>query len=164
MDNWDKIFGLYAKQLREISWLTNITLHSDEPNILTTTEKPIFLNESFWSKRTHEIESCALQTLSNDDIDKVFDDVAKVMDENLDRFNPIINYFAQCYPDSEDISLRMDYETDMAHSIKRDLAWIAIEKVIGESGFFSGLLECYKAGRWPCDWDGDFPEGHVLCI
>ncbi len=164
MNGWDSILATYAEELRQIQWLHSLAETSDDSHIIAASDQPTFLDHEFWSQRTHDIESRAMKTLIDENIDQIFDDVAAVMDENLDRFNPIMEYFGRFYPDPVDASLRMDHETEMAHAVKRDLAWIAVERVIGEPGFFSSLLNWYKLGRWPCGWHGNYPAGHLLCL
>lgn len=164
MEEWTSLLTAFATELRAVHWLHSLADASDDPHIIPRSATPQFLDCGFWSQRSHEIESLALKSLTNPDIDRIFDDVTSVMDENLDRFNPILEYYSRIFPDPDDAYYRMDNETEMAHAVKRDLAWIAVERVIKHDGFFSGLLVWYKLGRWPCAWTGNYPDGHVLCL
>jgi len=89
-------------------------------------------------------------------------EVAAVVDEDLGRFDPLIAYYARFAPDGD--PARIDWERDAAHGVKRDLAWAAIERAIGEPSFFSGLRPWYDRGRLPVGWSGAYPAGHVLVI
>lgn len=164
MDHWNATLTDFAIELRGINWLHSLADPSNEPQIVRSETEPTFLDHEFWSARTHELETIARQSITDANIDQVFDDVAGVMDEDLNRFNPIIEYFGRYFPDPVDASHRRDCETEMAHNIKRDLAWIAVERVIEKPGFFTPLLDWYKIGRWPCGWSGDYPDGHLLCL
>ena len=127
---------------------------------LICSELPPVLNDIFWSERTHELESAALQVLSDDSIDGIFDGITAIIDADLGRFNPLVAYFGTFLPDGDET--RIQIERDVAHSVKRDLAWAVVERTIGVDGFFSGLLRWYDRGRWPYDWSGDYPAGHVI--
>jgi hypothetical protein len=100
--------------------------------------------------------------MADPEIDSIFDQVAAVVDENLSRFDALVNYYGRFFPDGDPI--RIDYEREGAHSVKRDLAWAAIERAVGEPAFFCGLLPWYDRGRWPCRWLGQYPTGHVLVL
>ena len=164
MDHWNATLAKYAAELRGITWLHSLAVPSDDPQIIRNQNEPALLNREFWSARTHELETIARKSITDANIDQIFDDVAAVMDEDLNRFNPIIEYFGRYFPDPIDASHRMDCETEMAHNIKRDLAWVAVERVIEQPGFFTPLLHWYKIGRWPCGWFGDYPNGNLLCL
>ena len=153
-----------AESLRSIQWLSQLGVQSDDSHVLIPPDEPAVLNFDFWSKRTHELEEIALNRIDDHDIDEIFCFVAEVMDDNLSRFNPIIDYFSRFYTEEMDISLKMESETEVAHSIKRDLAWMAVEKVIGVNGFFCSLMTWYECGRWPYDWNGLYPSGHLVCL
>ncbi|MBL8891841.1 MAG: hypothetical protein JNL67_17835 [Planctomycetaceae bacterium] len=121
---------------------------------------PPALNYAFWSARTHETESLAMRSLSDAEIDSLFDSVAAIIDKDLRRFDPLVACFGKLLPDGDED--RIEAEREIAHCVKRDLAWAVIEKAIGVNGFFCGLLQWYDQGRWPHDWEGAFPEGHII--
>ena len=121
---------------------------------------PPVLNYAFWFARTHQIESLAMRSLSDAEIDSLFDNVASIIDKDLRRFDPLVAYFGKLLPDGDEG--RIEAEREIAHCVKRDLAWAVIEKTIGVTGFFCCLLPWYKQGRWPHDWLGAFPEGHIV--
>jgi len=164
MHEWDSILATYAAELRKIEWLHSLAQVSDDPQVIAPSDQPQFLDHDFWSQRTHDLEARVLETLSDENIDRIFNDVSSVMDEDLARFNPVLDYFGHFYSNPIDEGIRRDSETEMAHAVKRDLAWIAVERVINQPGFFGSLLPWYRLGRWPCGWLGIYPDGHVLCL
>jgi hypothetical protein len=120
------------------------------------------LDYGFWSRRTHEAEARAREHLADAELDRIFDEVAGVIDEDLRRFDPLIAYYALYLPDADPD--RIGQEREVALSTKRDMAWAAVEHCIGQPGFFAGLLPWYDRGRWPCGWAGKYPAGHVLVV
>ena len=137
-------------------------MNGAEPEVVTSPDRPAFLDGAFWSLRTHGAEGIARKVLSDPEIDEIIDDVAAVIDENLRRFDPLIAYYGRFAPDGD--PSRIEWERGAAHSVKRDLAWAACERVVGEPGFFSDLLPWYERGRWPVGWDGEYPAGRVRVI
>jgi hypothetical protein len=53
---------------------------------------------------------------------------------------------------------------ELLDAMTRDLCWAGVEAVLDRRGFFTDLVEYYRAGRWPCAWDGEFPEGRVVLL
>jgi hypothetical protein len=162
LNQWHDIRAEYFAWLRYFPLLTNIGIPEDSREVICSADGPVFLNVPFWSERTHELEARALQHLQEEEIDLIFNEVAAVIDENLLRFDPLIAYYSQFFPEGH--PERLDAEHDAAHSAKRDLAWAAIERAIREPAFFCRLLEWYDQGRWPLSWQGDYPSGHLLVL
>ena len=162
MDRWLQIRDDYSKWLRAFPLLTNIGQPGTSREIISPRNAPVYGNVPFWSARTHEAEELALVQFKESEIDQIIDDVAAVIDEDLLRFDPLIAYFARFFPDGD--AGRIEDERNVAHCVKRDLAWAAIERVLKQQGFFTQILKWYDKGRWPCDWAGQYPAGHVLVL
>jgi hypothetical protein len=162
MTPWSAFRDEYSNWLRSFPLIVEIGRPASAFEILRSSETPIYQNASFWSERTHEIESVALCNLTSQEIDDIFNDVASTLDEDLRRFDPLIAYFAQFFPDGD--AGRIEDERDVAHCVKRDLAWAAVERVLDSNGFFNSTLAWYARGRWPCNWAGDYPAGHFLVL
>jgi hypothetical protein len=114
------------------------------------------------SERTHEAEAHARRHLTDVEIDGIIDEVAAVIDENLLRFDALVAYYGLFFPDGD--PGRIEDEREAAHSVKRDLAWAATERAIGEPAYFSDLLAWYDRGRWPVGWSGNYPAGHARVL
>jgi hypothetical protein len=162
MEKWCEMRESYASWLRDFSLMESIGKAGYAVEIIPIADEPVYLNAAFWSERTHELETIARACLSDSEIDFIFDAVAAVIDENLRRFDPLVAYYAGFFSIGD--PQRLDAEREAAHSAKRDLAWAAIERVVARPGFFTDLLAWYERGRWPCDWSGDYPDGHVLAL
>jgi hypothetical protein len=150
----------YFHWLRSFPLVSDIGRPSESEEIIAVRDAPPCLDAAFWSKRTHELEDQAGRHLTDSEIDRIFDEVSSTIDENLRRFDPLVQYFANYFPDGD--PRRIEDERQIAHSVKRDLAWAAVEQAIERVGFFSQLLPWYDRGRWPCSWMGTYPSGHVL--
>lgn len=162
MNRWQEISGEYASWLRSFPMLASIGRQSRLVEVVPASDVPVFLDVDFWGQRTHDLEELALEQISDQAIDCIFHDVSQVIDEDLLRFNPLIAYYGRFAPDGDPD--RIEWERDAAHCVKRDLAWIAVEKSIGVSGFFSSLVYWYDQGRWPFGWAGEYPDGYVRVI
>src|SRR5262245_25315556 len=162
MNRWLAIRDDYFTWLRSFPMLACIAQPGDSREIIPAAGTPIYQDSAFWSERTHEAEARARAHLADLEIDRIFEEVATVIDENLRRFDPLIAYFARFLPDGD--PGRIEDERQTAHSVKRDLAWAAIERATDDIGFFTGLLPWYERGRWPCGWAGEYPAGHVLVL
>lgn len=152
----------YRAWLRTFPLMTNIGKPGDPLHVIGAGDFPPHLDCTFWSRRTHEIETRAREHLADAEIDRIFDEVAAVIDEDLLRFDPLIAYYARFFPDGD--PERIDQEREVAHSAKRDLARAAVEHCVRQPEFFTGLLPWYDQGRWPCGWAGEYPAGRVLVL
>ena len=162
MNRWPTIRGDYFAWLRTFPLLTHIGTPGELPEVIGPSDAPVCLDATFWSQRTHEVEARARQHLTDSEIDSVIDQVAAVIDEDLLRFNHLVSYYGRFFPDGDPGRIRIERET--AHSVKRDLAWAATERAIGEPAFFCALLPWYDRGRWPCGWVGEYQGGHVRVL
>ncbi len=162
MNRWREVRDDYFAWLRAFRLQTNIGIVGDSPEVIGPTDAPVYLDVAFWSERTHEAEARARKHLTDAEIDGIIDEVAAVIDENLLRFDPLVAYYGRFFPEG-DLG-RIEDDRAAAHSVKRDLAWAATERAIGEPAFFSGLLAWYDRGRWPVAWVGKYPAGHVRVL
>jgi hypothetical protein len=162
VNRWPDIRAEYTAWLRAFPMLANIGQPGDLPEVIGPSDEPAFLDVLFWSERTHEAEARVRRHLTDLEIDAIIDEVAAAIDENLRRFDPLVAYYGRFAPDGD--PGRIAWEREAAHSVKRDLAWAAAERAIGEPSFFNGLLPWYDRGRWPTGWSGRYPAGHVQVI
>lgn len=159
MNAWPTIRAEYLAWVRAFPMLTAIAQPGSSLELTRGGDEPVYQDVKFWSARTHEAEARCRRHLTDPEIDAVIDEVAAVIDEDLLRFNPMIAYFARFFPDGD--SGRIEDEREVAHCVKRDLGWAALERAIGEPEFFASLLPVYDRGRWPCGWSGVYPAGRA---
>ena len=122
------------------------------PEVIGPTDAPVYPDVSFWSSEPTRAEARARKHLTDAEIDGIFDEVTAVIDENLLRFDPLVAYYGGFFPEGD--AGRIEDEREAADSVKRDLAWAAMERAIGEPAFFSNLLAWYDRGLWPVGWAG----------
>jgi hypothetical protein len=162
VNRWPDIRTEYGTWLRVFPMVVRIGTPGDTPEVVSPSNEPMFLDAAFWSERTHETEAVVRRHLTDPQIDAIIDEVAAVIDEDLLRFDPLVAYYGRFAPAGD--PTRIQWEREAAHSIKRDLAWAACERAVGEPGFFCGLLPWYDRGRWPVGWVGQYPAGHAQVV
>lgn len=126
MNKWLAIRDEYFSWLRVFPLLTRIGQPDSAPEVIGPSDAPVYLEVGFWSERTHEAEDRARRLLIDAEIDSIFSEIAAVIDENLRRFDPLVAYYGRFFPDGD--PGRIEDERQAAHSVKRDLAWAAIER------------------------------------
>ncbi len=113
-----------------------------------------------WGKNSENIEEESLKKLSNAQIDAVFEAVSLAIGNEV--------YEALC--DLEDKigeetgEDQSGLEDEILDFIKRDTAWAAIERILGQKGFFSQVYDINRTGRWACSWVGKFPAGNFIIM
>jgi hypothetical protein len=162
VNKWPDIRDEYAAWLRAFPMVAHIGQPGDTPEVAALSDEPVFLDTAFWSERTHAAEATARRHLTDPQIDGIIDEVAAIIDEDLLRFDPLVAYYGRFAPDGD--PTRIEWEREAAYGVKRDLAWAACERAVGEPGFFCGLLPWYERGRWPVGWAGAYPGGHVRVV
>lgn len=113
-----------------------------------------------WGKNSENIEEESLKKLSNAQIDAVFEAVSLAIGNEV--------YEALC--DLEDKigeetgEDQSGLEDEILDFIKRDTAWAAIERILGQKGFSPKFTTSPGTGRWACSWVGKFPAGNFIIM
>ena len=117
-----------------------------------------------WNPRSRALEKLAQKLIGDVEIDLIFSRVSAELDQPVwkglrDYFDrrPNTNENTAC---GADLSLR----PELHETIKRDLSWAAVEYVIQAQSFFTSLVVYYRAGRWPCSWQGQYPIGQIVLL
>lgn len=162
MNDWPTIREGYSDWLRAFPLMTRIGLPGSEVELIAQGDEAVYRPFEFWSERSHEAEAIARKHLTDLEIDGIFDEITSVIDEDLSRFDPLIAYYGRFFEAGDPV--RIDLESDAAADLKRDLAWAAIERSVGNPAFFTSLIPWYAQGRWPVDWSGNYPQGRVMVL
>ncbi len=113
-----------------------------------------------WEKNSEILEQKALQKLSDEQIDFIFETVSLAIgnqvDEALCAFEDRIGQET-----GEDQS---GIEDEILDFIKRDTAWACVELLMNEKGFFSRICQINESGRWACSWIGKYPQGNFIIM
>ena len=148
----------FIESLRGVQWLARC----GEPDAITIV--PLDLVEAWdcwesamlalWSPATHALERSAVERLGEDGVDSIFEAVSLAVDERIRQ--AMADYFERRPANSEATLANADRGLwpEWLETVKRDLCWAGVEAVLGQPGFFSDLLQFYRAGRWPCAWEG----------
>jgi hypothetical protein len=118
-----------------------------------------------WIEQIQAIEDKAKESIGNDEIDRLFEVTSASIHDRLN--DGICRYLDRTY--SNDVSqlqrtVDESIVPEVVDQVKRDVAWAAIERALQHSGFFGLLVPIYRAGRWPCSWSGDYPEGRPILL
>lgn len=115
----------------------------------------IYLN--VWEPHTDALEKLAEEIIGGDAVDDIFETVSAALGDDIYRAWGEFRVRAGLEKENA-----LDNEiTDM---VKRDLCWAAVEKALNKPGFFTGLLDVYRDGHFPCGWEGDYPEGRFAVM
>ena len=95
MNKWGEVRDEFFAWLRTFPLQTNIGKPGDSPEVIGPTDAPVYLDVAFWSERTHEAEARARTHLTDAEIDRIIDEVAAVIDEDLLRFDPLVAYYGR---------------------------------------------------------------------
>lgn len=123
-------------------------------------------SERLWSRTSRQLERRARRKRTDAWIGAVFENVAAVvgpaawtgLGDYLERGQRRSRSFD---PDG----LQSAVALEALEAVKRDVAWAAVERLLGVDGFFTGLLGWYAQGRWPCGWRGGSPpRGQVVVV
>ncbi len=121
-----------------------------------------------WKQQSYAIEARACETLTDPEIDNIFAAVSEAIHDSV--YRGICSYLDRVYGNStdEDSAFRRTCDDavfrEVMDSVKRDFCWAAVEDVIKAQGFFTELIGLYREGRWPCSWDGQYPNGQPVVI
>jgi hypothetical protein len=162
----------FLEDVRHIDWLSHAGEASENirvvENIQTACDREGARMHAVWEPQTHFIEAQAQGVLGDQEIDRIFATVSNAIHEDL--YQKLCAYLDRTYGLSSDKERALQRSVDESlfpefmDSVKRDVCWAGVEYVIALRGFFSKLLMLYQQGRWPCSWDGDYPEGQPVVL
>lgn len=117
-----------------------------------------------WLPRSKKLEAEAQSILGDSVIDEIFLIVSQHIADALGK--GMGDYFERRPEDSETTKCNADLSLwpEIMDSVKRDVAWAAVEVILGQPGFFNEVLDVLRKGRWPCAWDGNFPQGRFVVL
>ena len=114
-----------------------------------------------WPKESKSLETNAIKLIGDNSIDYVFHKISEAIGANIEKgFCDFQERLEEMGMDSEEYGLGFE----IIDFIKRDMAWACIENVIDRKGFFTKILEVTSQGRWPCSWDGNYPDGRFVVM
>lgn len=109
-----------------------------------------------WGRNSENTEAEALKTLSDAQVDSIFETVSLAIGNEL--YEGLYNLEERLDEDAEEM------EMEILDFIKRDTAWACIELLIGQKDFFTRVYDINKTGRWACSWVGKFPAGNFIIM
>jgi hypothetical protein len=118
-----------------------------------------------WLPRSKELEKAAQEQLGDEGIDVIFATVSTSISQTV--YDGLMAYFARRPEDAtENTEAAVDQGLwpELLDTIKRDMCWAAVEAILKRKGFFTMLVQYYRAGRWPCSWQGSYPAGQIVLL
>ena len=158
----------FLESLKEIQWLSRAgEPFEDGVVVADAVEGWEGWNEKMydvWRPRTEALEEAARSAIGDAGIDRIFEVVSQYLKPVF--LEGLSDYFGRRPVKTENAKDGVDAELyeEILEAMTRDVCWAAIESVLDRKGFFTDLVEYYRAGRWPCAWDGDYPEGQVVVL
>lgn len=151
----------FAEEMKSVKWFG----HGGEPCGKYLLVRSVYdaydnLNAGYlsvWEPHTDALEKLAEETIGGDAVDDIFETVSAALGDDIYRAWGEFRVRAGLEEENA-----LDNEiTDM---VKRDLCWAAVEKALNKPGFFTGLLDVYRGGHFPCGWEGDYPGGRMAVM
>ncbi|MCM1166871.1 MAG: NUDIX domain-containing protein [Lachnospiraceae bacterium] len=112
---------------------------------------------SVWEPRILLLEKSAEQLVGKDAVDDIFATVSMALDKDI--WNAWQSFRTHGGLEEENA-----LDEEIADMVKRDLCWAAVERALGNEGFFTALLDIYGDGYFPCGWDGEYPYGRAAVM
>ncbi len=158
------IIDRFIQEIKTIPWFKKVGEPSEKYWVVDTIWEACDTHGQqmlqVWGETTAQIEQKALSRLSEAQVDAIFETVSLSIGNEV--------YEALC-----DLEDRIGQETGEDQSgieeeildfIKRDTAWACIERLLGETGFFTRILEINRSGHWACSWVGKYPQGNFIIM
>lgn len=158
------IIDQFITQIKTIGWFQHAGEPSEKFWVVDTIWEACDLHghetQEVWGKNSEIIEQKALQKLSNEQIDAIFELVSLAIGNEVDEaLCELENRIGE--ETGEDQS---GIEDEILDFIKRDTAWACIERLLEEKGFFTRIYEINRSGRWACSWVGTYPQGNFIIM
>lgn len=110
-----------------------------------------------WDKESHKLEEEALNILTDEQIDKIFELVSETIGDDL--------YDKLCaFEENNELLDESGLENEIIDFVLRDTSWACIEVLLNKDGFFTKSYRINKSGRWACSWDGIYPDGRFVIM
>ncbi len=107
---------------------------------------------SVWEPHTDLLEKLAEEIIGGDAVDDIFKTVSAALGDDI--YRAWGDFRARAGLEEENT-----LDSEIADMVKRDLCWAAVETALNKPGFFTELINVYRDGRFPCGWEGDYPNG-----
>ena len=117
-----------------------------------------------WPPRSMHLEGIALRVIGDEAVEQIFSRVDEVLGPAV--LEGMRAYFDRRPDTTENTSCGADLglRRDIVATVLRDISWAAVETTLEIPGFFVSLLAVYRDGRWPCAWDGRYPNGRFVVL
>lgn len=167
-DDQERRLEAFLKSLSDVAWFANAGRPSTKYHVAA--DAVVAWDDwneamlSVWLPRSERLEALAVGAIGDPAIDSIFRRVDSAIEPSVHA--AVRAYFARRPDTTEntecgaDLSLR----PEIVGFVVRDMSWAAVETALEQPGFFVSLEPVYREGRWPCAWEGRYPEGHFVVL
>ena len=155
----------FLRTVENVDWFGSAGMPADAYRTVPGIAEGFDSDKSVWLRHTQALEQAALPQVGDAGVDFVFRKVADTLHQGL--YDGAVRYFDRrrtVDPSYDPAGVDGGLLEEMMDCVKRDLAWAAVEEALERRDFFTVLLAHYRAGRWPCSWIGEYPQGSVLVL
>jgi hypothetical protein len=117
-----------------------------------------------WLPRSERLEATAVRAIGDAAIESIFARVDSAIEPAVHA--ALRAYFARRPDETENTECGADLglRPEIVGFVLRDMSWAAVETALGQPEFFVSLVPVYREGRWPCSWEGRYPQGRFVVL
>lgn len=149
----------FLDELAQIDWFKNSGTSNEKYHMIFS----LFEVYDTWGQQTLSIwEPHSYSLEENDDIDdneidEVFAAVSAAIGDTV--WNKLGEFLTR-----RNLWEEAGVLPEMLDTVKRDISWACIERILNIDSLFTTLLNIYKEGYFPCSWIGEYPSGQAVVM
>ena len=158
----------FLQSLSDVAWVANAGLPSTKYHVAA--DAVVAWDDwnaamlSVWLPRSERLEALAIAAIGDPAIESIFHRVDSAIEPSVHA--AVRAYFARRPDTTENTECGADraLRPEIVGFVLRDMSWAAVETALGQPGFFVSLVPVHREGRWPCAWEGRYPEGCFVVL
>jgi len=167
-DDQERQLEAFLQSLSAVAWFANAGLPSTKYHVAA--DAVVAWDDwnaamlSVWLPRSERLEALAIAAIGDPAIESIFHRVESAIEPSV---HAAVRAYLARRPDTTentecgaDLALR----PEIVGAVVRDMSWAAVETALGQPGFFVSLVPVHRQGRWPCAWEGQYPEGRFVVL
>ncbi len=163
-----RILAAFLKSVEDVPWFAQAGKPNDTyvvvPDAVVAWDKWNDRMLKTWLLESTPLEQIAKLFIGDAAIDEVFKRVSQSVQWPIRK--GLDDYFGsrpETTPNTE-CGADLGLWPEILEFVERDVAWAAVETILAKDGFFNRVLEVHREGRWPCSWDGSYPNGRFAVL
>jgi len=168
VDDQERRLETFLQSLNDVAWFANAGNLSTKYHVAA--DAVVAWDDwneamlSVWLPRSERLEAIAVRAIGDPAIDSIFGRVDSAIEPSVHA--AVRAYFARRPATTENTECGADYalRPEIVGFVVRDMSWAAVETALAQPGFFVSLVPVHREGRWPCAWEGRYPEGRFVVL